>query len=183
MQCQSLPQIWSPQQEVFTKTALEPQRGADLGFRKHSSVRVWLLHVHRWQADCHTSPGWGEKIKFNLELQLSLLVFVLMKQPFSPVWALQGVLYNLWGKGMKETQHFPVREFTQNYSRNHCQWPCLLTGTVRHTVGGVVSCSKLVAGTETTCTVFFQRGPWMSHSVQSKQRRGHKWRTYIDDLK
>lgn len=53
-----LPQIASPQQEVFIKTALGPQRGAGLGGGgKHSSVIVWLLHLHSLQLDCQTSPG------------------------------------------------------------------------------------------------------------------------------
>lgn len=48
----------------------------------------------------------------------------------------------------------------------------LLTGTVKHTVVGVISCPELATGTETTCCVFFKGGPWISHTVQPNQRKG-----------
>lgn len=48
MKYECLPQVWSPQQLVFTNTALLLlQLGTIRGFGKHFSVRVRLLHVHR----------------------------------------------------------------------------------------------------------------------------------------
>lgn len=79
---QCLPQVGSPQQEVFTKTLVGPQRGTATGFGKHSSVLVWLLHVHRLQLDCHISPGWKtgtvRNLQPNVELQIQV-GFTLMK--------------------------------------------------------------------------------------------------------
>lgn len=63
MKNECLPQIWSPQQVVFTNTALPSHLGIWAGLGKHFSVRVWLLHVHRLQLDCHTSPGCNEGIE------------------------------------------------------------------------------------------------------------------------
>lgn len=60
---------------VFTNTALPLHLGTLGGFGKHSSVRVKLLHVHRLQLECHTSPGWNTGIEIIKELKSEILIY------------------------------------------------------------------------------------------------------------
>lgn len=64
MQHKCLPQVWPPQQVVLTSTVLELHVGVTGGLWTHTSVWVWLSHVHRWHSDCHTSPGWRTELKW-----------------------------------------------------------------------------------------------------------------------
>lgn len=38
------------------------------GFGQHSSVRVWLLHVHMWQFDSHIAPALDRDLEDNQRL-------------------------------------------------------------------------------------------------------------------
>lgn len=94
------PQIWSPQQDEFTSTPPPLHTGTKGCLGAHSSIRVRLLHVHWWQLDSHTSPGWiwdKEKGKC-LSRKLSLYIFIhslAFRRGYWLVWVRQVALCNL----------------------------------------------------------------------------------------
>lgn len=140
MKCSFLPHIWSPQHEVVTKTSLGLHRGTGLrGFGKHSSVRVWLLHVHRLQLDTHTSPGWkrGTYIHLNLKSNLESEVVAFFYEenvptslgsPLGPLQSVKEKKISLISTSnipkLKSSHYHSCRPFySQAQSATHmCEW-------------------------------------------------------------